>query len=125
VRPFLRRLAAALDTGAHDRIVPVLGLQRDRGSLEPPTTSGQPITDNAQIELGAVTLRQLGKHIGDTVMVGRRPYRRPLTISGIVTLPSFGVAISHPWASPQAAGRGTASPDRSASRRSPWSRCSC
>ena len=77
-----------------NRVVPVLGLQRDRGSLEPPTSSGQAITDNAQIELGAVTLRQLGKKVGDTVMVGRRPYRRPLTISGIVTLPSFGVAIS-------------------------------
>ena len=76
------------------RVVPVLGLQRDRGSLEPPTSSGQAITDNGQIELGAVTLRQLGKKIGDTVLVGRPPYRRPLTISGIVTLPSFGVAIS-------------------------------
>ena len=77
-----------------NRVVPVLGLQRDRGSLEPPTSSGQPITDNGQIELGAVTLRQLGKKVGDTVLVGRPPYRRPLTISGIVTLPSFGVAIS-------------------------------
>jgi predicted lysophospholipase L1 biosynthesis ABC-type transport system permease subunit len=76
------------------RVVPVLGLQRDRGSLEPPTTSGQAITDNGQIELGALTLRQLGKKIGDTVLVGRKPYRRPLTISGTVTLPSFGVAIS-------------------------------
>ena len=76
------------------RVVPVLGLQRDRGSLEPPTSSGQAITDNGQIELGAVTLRQLGKQIGDTVLVGRPPYRRPLTISGTVTLPSFGVAIS-------------------------------
>jgi hypothetical protein len=75
-----------------DRVVPVLGLQRNRGSIEPPTTSGQPITDNGQIELGAVTLRQLGKKIGDTVLVG--PARHPLTISGTVTLPSFGVAIS-------------------------------
>lgn len=77
-----------------NRVVPVLGVQRDRGSVEPPTSSGQAITDNGQIELGAVTLRQLGKKIGDTVLVGRPPYRRPLTISGTVTLPSFGVAIS-------------------------------
>jgi hypothetical protein len=76
------------------RVVPVLGLQRDRGSLEPPTTSGRAITDNGQIELGAVTLRQLGKKVGDTILVGRRPYQRPLTISGVITLPSFGVAIS-------------------------------
>ena len=76
------------------RVVPVLGLQRDRGSLEPPTSSGQAISDNGQIELGAVTLRQLGKKVGDTVLAGRPPYRRPLTICGTVTLPSFGVAIS-------------------------------
>lgn len=77
-----------------DRVVPVLGVQRNRGSIEPPTTSGRPLTGNGQIELGAVTLRQLGKKIGDTVEVGRTPYRHPLTISGTVTLPSFGVAIS-------------------------------
>ena len=77
-----------------NRVVPVLGLQQDRGSLQPPASSGQPITGNGQIELGAVTLRQLGKKVGDTVLAGRPPYRRPLTISGIVTLPSFGVAIS-------------------------------
>jgi predicted lysophospholipase L1 biosynthesis ABC-type transport system permease subunit len=52
------------------------------------------ITASDAIELGAVTLRQLGKKVGDTILVGRRPYRRPLTISGVVTLPSFGVAIS-------------------------------
>jgi hypothetical protein len=77
-----------------NRVIPVLGVQRDRGSIEPPTSSGQAITGNGQIELGAVTLRELGKKIGDTVLAGRPPYRRPLTISGIVTLPSFGVAIS-------------------------------
>lgn len=77
-----------------NRVVPVLGLQRDRGSLEPPTSSGRALSGNGQIELGAVTLRQLGKKAGDTVLVGRAPYRRRLTISGTVTLPSFGVAIS-------------------------------
>jgi hypothetical protein len=76
------------------RVVPVLGVQRDRGSLEPPTTSGRAISGNGQIELGAVTLRELGKKVGDTVLVGRAPDRRLLTISGTVTLPSFGVAIS-------------------------------
>jgi len=73
-----------------DTVVPVLGLQRISGSVEPPTTSGRPIGGNAQLELGAVTLRQLGKQIGDTVMVGVKPYRRPMTIVGTVTLPSIG-----------------------------------
>ena len=76
------------------RVVPVLGLQRHRGSVEPPTTSGRAITGNGQIELGAVTLRELGKKIGDTVLVGVKPYRRLLTVVGIVTLPSFGVAVA-------------------------------
>jgi hypothetical protein len=76
------------------RVVPALGLQRNRGSVQPPTTSGQPVSGNGQIELGAVTLRQLGRQIGGTVLVGSRPYRRLLTIVGTVTLPSFGVAVS-------------------------------
>ena len=76
------------------RVVPVLGLHRHRGSVEPPTTVGRPIRDDGEIELGAVTLRELGKKIGDTVLVGRKPYRRILTIVGTVTLPSFGVLVS-------------------------------
>ena len=50
--------------------VPVLGLTRHLGSVEPPTTSGHPIAGPRQIELGVATLRQLGKRIGDTVTVG-------------------------------------------------------
>ena len=50
--------------------IPVMGLQRERGSVEPPTTSGHPITGPGQIELGTATLNQIGKHIGDTVRVG-------------------------------------------------------
>jgi putative ABC transport system permease protein len=75
-------------------VVPVLGLERNRGSVEPPTTSGQSLSGDDQIELGALTLRQLGKHIGDTVVVGVPPYRRSLTIVGTVTLPSFGLALT-------------------------------
>jgi hypothetical protein len=75
-------------------VLPVLGLERNQGSVEPPTTSGRPITGNDQIELGTVTLRELGKQVGDTVLVGSRPYRQLLTIVGTVTLPSFGVALT-------------------------------
>jgi predicted lysophospholipase L1 biosynthesis ABC-type transport system permease subunit len=74
------------------RVVPAMGVQPERGTVEPPTTSGHPIYGDDQIELGAVTLRQLGKKIGDTVEVGQR--HLPLTIVGTVTLPSFGVAIT-------------------------------
>ena len=75
-------------------VVPVLGLERNRGSVEPPTTGGRPLSGDDQIELGTLTLRQLGKRIGDTVMVGVPPYQRALTITGTVTLPSFGVALT-------------------------------
>jgi predicted lysophospholipase L1 biosynthesis ABC-type transport system permease subunit len=69
----------------------VLGLQRRRGSVEPPVTSGRPIAGNRQIALGTVTLRQLRKKIGDTVTVGARSSARPFTITGTATMPSFGL----------------------------------
>lgn len=75
-------------------VIPVLGLQRKSGSVEPPTTSGQPLAGDGQIELGTLTLRQLGKKIGDTVEVGRGRQQRRLTIVGTVTLPSFGIALT-------------------------------
>ena len=74
--------------------VPVLGLTRHLGSVEPPTTSGQPIAGPRQIELGVATLRQLGKRVGDTVTVGSGRARRTLTIVGTVTLPSIGLTIA-------------------------------
>jgi hypothetical protein len=75
-------------------VIPVLGLQRNHGFVEPPTTSGHPITGNGQIELGTLTLRQLGKRVGDTVVAGSKPYRQRLGIVGTVTLPSFGVSLT-------------------------------
>jgi ABC-type antimicrobial peptide transport system permease subunit len=47
-----------------------------------------------QIELGATTLRQLGKHVGDTVTVGNGGTTRRMTVVGIVTLPSIGVGLT-------------------------------
>jgi hypothetical protein len=71
--------------------VPVLGLTRYQGSVQPPTTSGHPLSGSRQIELGTVTLRALGKHVGDTVVAGSGRLRRTLTIVGTVTLPSIGL----------------------------------
>ena len=55
-------------------------------------TRAEKVSD--QIELGAVTLRQLGKHVGDTVAVGTGRTTRRLTVVGIVTLPSIGVGLT-------------------------------
>jgi predicted lysophospholipase L1 biosynthesis ABC-type transport system permease subunit len=74
--------------------VPVLGLTRYQGSVQPPTTSGHPLGGPGQIELGTVTLRALGKHVGDTVTIGSGRLRRTLTIVGTVTLPSMGLALT-------------------------------
>ena len=74
--------------------IPVMGLQRERGSVEPPTTSGHPITGPGQIELGTATLHQIGKRVGDTVRVGTGTTARELTITGTVTLPSFGLILA-------------------------------
>jgi hypothetical protein len=76
------------------QVIPVLGLQLERGTVEPPTISGRPLAGNSEIELGSVTMRQLGKKVGDTVEVGRPGHQRRLTIVGTVTLPSFGVDIA-------------------------------
>ena len=67
------------------RIVPVLGLQRHTGSVQPPTTSGRTVAGNDQIALGSVTLHDLGKRIGDSVHVGAGSSARTLTITGTVT----------------------------------------
>ena len=74
--------------------VPVLGLTRYQGSVQPPTTSGHPVSGPGQIELGTVTLRALGKHVGDTVTAGTGRFRRTLRIVGTVTLPSIGLGLA-------------------------------
>jgi len=87
--------------------VPVLGVATHRGAVEPPTVSGRPLDASGryrlgtrseqgrnQLELGATTLRQLGKHVGDTVVVGNGRTTRRLTVVGIVTLPSIGVGLT-------------------------------
>jgi hypothetical protein len=78
-------------------VVPALGLRRQLGSVQPPTTSGHALSGPGQIELGTVTLRQLGRKVGDRIRIGIRPFQQTVVITGTVTLPSFGVgAADHP-----------------------------
>jgi hypothetical protein len=84
---------APVPQGAAGPVVPVLGLlQHPGGAVEPPTTSGHPLAGEYQVELGAVTLRQLGLHLGDQVRIW--PDTHPFTVVGIVTLPSMGVELT-------------------------------
>jgi FtsX-like permease family len=76
------------------QLIPVLGVQRQVGSVQPPTISGGPLTSGNQIELGTQTLAQLGKKAGDSVQIGSGASARRVTITGTVTLPSFGLATA-------------------------------
>jgi hypothetical protein len=74
----------------HGSEVPVMGVLSHPGRpVEPPTTSGHPVTGQNQIEFGTLTMRQLGLHVGDRIRIGHDPV--PVTVVGTVTLPSFGV----------------------------------
>src|SRR3984957_18169087 len=48
---------AQLSVDGH--VIPVMGIQRRVGTVEPPTISGQPLHGQDQIELGSVTLAEL------------------------------------------------------------------
>ena len=79
------------------QVIPALGLQPKLGSVQPPTTSGHALSGPGQIELGSVTLRQLGKKVGDRIQIGIPGHQQTVVIAGIVTLPSFGVgSADHP-----------------------------
>ena len=74
--------------------VPAMGVLQHPGEhqVEPPTTSGHPLSGQNQIELGSTTMRQLGLHLGDKLRLGDDPH--PLTVVGVTTLPSFGVVLT-------------------------------
>jgi hypothetical protein len=71
--------------------VPVIA-GRTHASLTPPLLSGHAVTARNQVVLGADTLAQLGKHVGDTVSVtDGSSLPRQLRIVGTATMPTIGV----------------------------------
>jgi ABC-type antimicrobial peptide transport system permease subunit len=71
--------------------VPVLG-GSPKASVNPPLLSGHAFDAVDQVVLGATTLAQLHKHVGDTVTVGARGTAvTKLRIVGTATLPAIGV----------------------------------
>lgn len=64
--------------------------------VAPPIVSGHGLDTSCEIVLGAATLAQLHKQVGDTVAVQyvpgypRRPIR--LTVAGVATMPAIGIA---------------------------------
>ena len=70
--------------------VPALA-SRPNAPVSPPLLSGHGLQAASQVVLGPVTLAQLHKHVGDTVVAetGQRPPVR-LRIAGTATLPTIG-----------------------------------
>jgi hypothetical protein len=70
--------------------VPVLG-ESPNAPVQPPVLSGHALTARGQVVLGAITLTQLRKHVGDTVVVssGSGAATR-LQIVGTATMPTIG-----------------------------------
>jgi hypothetical protein len=74
--------------------IPIMGITTFGHDVEPPTVSGRRLSGPEQIELGQTSLRQLGQHVGGTVMVGTGPTAQRLKIVGVVTMPSIGVSLA-------------------------------
>ncbi len=81
-----------LNTQIDGQNVPVL-FGDSRSAVAPPILSGHDVASNNQIVLGAATLAQLHKHVGDTVAMTPTgpfpPFR--LLIVGTATMPVLGV----------------------------------
>ena len=75
--------------------VPVL-LANPNAPVSPPVVQGHGLQTSNQIVLGAATLAQLHKHIGDIVEMGYTttfpPHPIRLVIVGVATMPAIGIA---------------------------------
>ncbi len=86
-----------LSVQINGQTVPVL-LGANHAAVAPPILSGHAVEDNDQVVLGAITLSQLHKHIGDSVVFSfGTPATAPLylppaklVIVGTATLPAIG-----------------------------------
>jgi hypothetical protein len=77
--------------GIGGHVIPAIGLAAGKGPLLSPTLlQGRPPRTGDEIALGTATLRQIGRHVGQTVTmtVGGRPLRE--RIVGRVVFPNFG-----------------------------------
>ena len=74
--------------------VPTMGVLQHNTAhpVEPPTTTGHPLSGPNQIELGTITMHQLGLRLGDKLLLGHD--KQPVTVVGTATLPSFGVVLT-------------------------------
>ena len=72
------------------RTVPALGVDTD-AAVSPPLLSGRHVRAPDEVVLGRNTLAELGKRVGDTVIVGSGDQRGQLRIVGAAALPTVGI----------------------------------
>ncbi len=89
---YVRSWSAMYSDDVHidGQVVPVIG-ERPDAAVQPPVLSGHGLTAPGQVVLGAITLAQLHKHLGDSVTVssGLGPATH-LQIVGTDTMPTIG-----------------------------------
>ena len=69
--------------------LPVIGMS-PKAAVAPPLLSGHGLDAPNQIVVGATTLADLHKHVGDTVVVNNRVTNTRLRIVGTATMPTIG-----------------------------------
>ena len=89
--PYIQSWSAAYsgDLQIDGQIIPVLG-ERAGTAVQPPTLSGRGLDRPDQVVLGAITLAQLHKHLGQMITVGTGTHARNLRIVGTATMPAIG-----------------------------------
>jgi putative ABC transport system permease protein len=77
--------------GIGGRVVPAIGLAAGKGPLLSPTLlQGRPPRTGAEIVLGTSTLRQIGRHVGQSVTVTVNGHPLRARIVGRAVFPDFG-----------------------------------
>jgi hypothetical protein len=77
--------------GIGGRVIPAIGLAAGRGPLLSPTLlQGRPPRTSAEIVLGTSTLRQIGRHVGQSVMMTVSGHQVRERIVGRAVFPDFG-----------------------------------
>jgi hypothetical protein len=79
----------ALEIDHH--LVPTAGATKVRARVNPPILSGHPLEAHDEVVLGAATLAELHKRVGDTVSVSNSISTRTMRIVGTATMPTVGV----------------------------------
>ena len=77
------------DVEVDDRAVAGWGLRQLRGHVAPTLVSGRLPRTAGEVALGAVTMRKIHKHIGDTVKVALNDKAHTYTVVGQVALPTI------------------------------------